>query len=94
MTDPTPLRYARPNQCRFCASRACRMRIYAEDGSFDEVSCVRHQDALCRHADRVAPGVSKLHSFSSGKQRRGEQPVAEEGFAHFRAEIAALEARA
>lgn len=73
------------DQCRFCASRQCYVRISSvDDGgafTFDDLACPDHVKELERYADGCQnwrkPTIRR-HSTSNVKQRRGD-PVGEEG---------------
>lgn len=74
-TDPTVLPKKRQNECRFCSSRRCYVRIHtslARRGgpAYDEVACRRHVRELEIDADAKAPGLWKNHVSSTGRLRR------------------------
>lgn len=62
------------NQCLFCGSRNCHLRIYTEDLQFDEVACYRHISQLEEHSDNVlgAPGKLRWHISGTSKQARSK----------------------
>ncbi len=83
----------RPNQCNYCTSRRCYTRAVTECGTFDELSCLRHESRLrwdAFHSGHVNPILFK---HSTDPMRRGE-PSADVAFERFRAELADLQAEA
>lgn len=82
----------RSNECRFCTSRKCHLRIVSADGRYDEVACHRHIRDLEQDADERSPGVLKHHS-SSGELRRGVLPDWTGTINDLRAQLVAARAR-
>lgn len=62
------------NQCRFCDSRKCRVRICTRCLTFDEIACSAHAKDLERLADlTLAEGTKRLHWQGLGSEvSRGE----------------------
>lgn len=67
-----------PDQCRFCSSRECFVRIHTDDGRFDEVACRDHSRLLEQFADGALKGAMRRNLSSSARVKRdrlhGEQP--------------------
>jgi len=63
-------RTRRTDECLFCRSRRCHVRIHVENGMFDEVACSEHVRDLERHADRHLGRIEKVHVSSSSPLRR------------------------
>jgi hypothetical protein len=65
----------RKDQCKFCTSRSCYVRIYTDDLSYDEVACNKHIIDLEKHSDRVlgrGNGVMRTHVTGTSKKKRGK----------------------
>ena len=92
MTRPAPLTgYVRPDQCRFCKSRACYYSAVSECGTFDEVACPRHESDLRRLRSERGITSAVLWTDSTAHQRRGGDIPAM--FAEWRRRTAELDAR-
>lgn len=61
----------RKDQCRFCGSRSCYMRVYTADYQFDELACRDHQRDLEVYSDGMLGKAPRMHQSSSGKLVRG-----------------------
>jgi len=59
------------NQCRFCGSRSCYIRIYTKDYTFDELACRDHTRDLEIFSDAKLGKTLRMHTSSSGKLSRG-----------------------
>jgi len=65
----------RSNQCKFCMSRKCHVRIVTKDYSYDEVACTIHTHKLEIDADDTlgrGVGILREHISSTAYLRRGE----------------------
>ena len=62
----------RKDECKFCASRRCFVRIVTSDLKYDEVACGTHTRDLELHADKTIAGITRMHHSSSGALKRGE----------------------
>lgn len=65
----------RPNECRFCTSRKCTLRIVSAAGNFDDVACGRHIRDLEVLADETLGtknGIMRTHISGTSHKRRGE----------------------
>lgn len=59
----------RKDECLFCSSRTCSIRIY------DELACNKYILDLEKHSDKVLGshnGIMRNHVSGSGKYKRGE----------------------
>lgn len=68
--NPTPIKNPRADQCLFCNSRNCHVRIFGN--GYDEVACRQHVKNLERHKDETRPGLLITHQSSTAKLRRGK----------------------
>lgn len=71
-----PTTKKRCDECLFCSSRTCHVRIVCKTASetFDEVACRAHVYELEAYADRtLPPSQMRTHTTSTDKLRRGEK---------------------
>lgn len=68
-------RKKRIDECLFCTSRSCFVRIFSEQGKYDEIACQDHTQQLETHCDNllgVNNGVLRTYISGSALKRRGE----------------------
>ncbi len=58
------------DQCLFCASRRCFVRIYTGYDIFDEIACSEHVRDLEAFADRHLKGADRVHQTCSERVQR------------------------
>ncbi len=63
------------NQCFGCRSRRCHVRIWTDEGDFDEVSCSEHILGLEQHADWMLERRMRHHLYSTDNLRRATKLV-------------------
>ena len=61
----------RVDQCFACSRVVCKVRIWTEEGDFDEVACPAHVRDLESFADAILGERPRWHSTSSERQVRG-----------------------
>lgn len=69
------MKYKRPNECRFCTSRKCTLRIVSLAAKFDDIACGRHIRDLEVLADNelgAKNGIMRAHISGTSHKRRGE----------------------
>lgn len=67
----------RKDECLFCKSRACRIRIVRQDEPvYDEIACSKHITDLKKHSDETlgqGNGVMRNHIWGTMRQVRGRE---------------------
>lgn len=65
-----PRRSRAADECLFCRSRRCYVRIHTANGLYDEIACRDHARDLERHSDRHLGRAIRTSTSSSSPQRR------------------------